>query len=291
MAQSKSSGNRSGNKSGGGTPSSAMRSDNASGGRPSTAAGRQSVASARQTKPNSNRTQLIIGAIAVAVIAIIVIVGLVLNKKQNASPVTDHPKSVSSTSTVKDGIITVTGPPTTTGVDTIDLYEDGICPACQAFEGQFGQQIMKAVDEGKLTVRYHFLNFLNAKSASKDYSTRAAAAFQCVASVPAAEAPKGLFLNFHTTMFTSGTQPAEDGNADLSNADIAALALKAGAPQSAATCITTGANITQAETTAKSSSAALAALAPNGAYGTPSATRNGQLLDLNNASWLTNVLA
>ena len=117
------------------------------------------------------------------------------------------------------------------GSVSIDLYEDGICPACQAFEGQFGQQIMKAVDDGKLTVRYHFLNFLDPKSASKDYSTRASAAFQCVGAVPAAEAPKGLFLNFHTTMFTSGTQPAEDGNADLSNADIATIALKTGAPR------------------------------------------------------------
>jgi protein-disulfide isomerase len=290
VAQAKSSGSKPGNDSRSGKPSNATGTGPGSAGR-STSGGRQSVAAARQTKPNSNRTQLIIGAVAVALIAIVVIVGLVLNKKQNASPVTDYPKSVSSTSTVKDGIITVTGPPSGTGVTNIDLYEDGLCPACQAFEGQFGQQIMKAVDQGKLTVRYHFLNFLNPKSASKDYSTRASAAFQCVGAVPAAQAPKGLFLNFHTTMFSSGTQPAEGGKTDLSNADIAAIAVKSGAPPAAATCITSGANIDQAKTTATASAATLAALAPNGAYGTPSATKDGQLLDLNDPAWLTNLLA
>jgi protein-disulfide isomerase len=261
-----------------------------SGGRPSTGS-RESVAAARQTTKSSNRTQLIIGIVAVSVMAIVVVTSLILNRKQTAAPVTDHPKSVSSTSTVSDGVITVTGGPAAGKAPvSIDLYEDGICPACQAFESQFGQQIMKAVDQGQLTVRYHFLNFLNDKSASKDYSTRAAAAFQCVGAVPAAEAPKGLFLNFHTTMFTSGTQPAEDGAADLSNADIAAIAIKAGAPPSAASCITSGQNIDQATKTAAAAAATLTALAPNGAYGTPSATKDGQLLALNDPHWLTNLL-
>jgi protein-disulfide isomerase len=288
VAQGKSPGNGPGNGSSTGKPVGPARSG---AGDRSSASSRQSIAAARQTKPNSNRTQLIIGAVAVSLIIIVIVVGLVLNKKQNASPVTDHPKSISSVSTVKDGIVTVAGVTPAAGSVSIDLYEDGICPACQAFEGQFGQQIMKAVDEGKLTVHYHFLNFLDPKSASKDYSTRASAAFQCVGAVPTAEAPKGLFLNFHTTMFTSGTQPAEDGNADLSNADIATIALKTGAPESAATCITSGQNIAQAKTTAAAGAATLTALAPNGAYGTPSATKDGKLLDLNDPAWLTNLLA
>ena len=286
MAQGKTSGPKSAKE-----PAGKPQNVGRSAGRPA-GGGRESVAAARQTTKSSNRTQMIIGIIAVSLIAIVVVVGLVLNKKQNASPVTDHPKSLSSTSTVADGVITVAGPASVAGKApvSIDLYEDGICPACQAFESQFGQQIMKAVDEGQLTVRYHFLDFLNNKSASKDYSTRAAAAFQCVGAVPAAEAPKGLFLNFHTTMFTSGTQPAEDGSADLSNADIAAIATKAGAPPSAATCITSGQNISQAMKTAAAAAATLKALAPNGAWGTPSVAKDGQLLAPNDPHWLTNLL-
>ena len=250
---------------------------------------RQSVAAARQTSASSNRIQLWIGIVACVLIAAVVIVGLVLNKVQNASPVTDHPTSTSSTASVTDGIITVTGPGSP--AQSIDLYEDGICPACQAFEGQYGQQVMKAVDDGKLIVRYHFMNFLNQESASKDYSTRAAAAFECIAAIPAAEQPKGLFLNFHTRMFTSGTQPAENGSADLSNADIASIATKMGAPASAAACITAGTNIDQAKKTADTAKVTLQAATPSGQeIATPGVVKNGALLNLNSTSWLTNIL-
>jgi protein-disulfide isomerase len=237
--------------------------------------------------PSANRTQMIIGGIAIGLIAVIVVVGLVLNKKQNAAPVTDHPVSTNSTASLADGVITVTGG---TPAVTIDLYEDGICPNCKDFEGQYGQQVMKGVDEGKLAVRYHFLNFLNANSASKTYSTRLAAAMQCVASVPADQAPKGLFLNFHSTMFSGGVQPAEQAATDLSNQQIADLAVKAGAPASAATCISTGANVTAAETAAKTAAAQLTALVPNGNYFTPSATQGTTLLDLNSTDWLTKLI-
>ncbi len=250
---------------------------------------RQSIAAARQTNARSNRTQLWIGAVAVTLIAIVVVVGLVLNRKANASPVTDHPKSTSSTASVSDGIITVTGGTPTL---TIDVYEDGICPACQALEAQYGQQIMKAVDEGKLTVRYHFMNFLDKESASQDYSTRVAAAFECVAAVPAAAAPKGLFLNFHTRMFTSGTQPAEGGSADLSNADIAKIAVEMGAPATASACITAGTNIKQAQATADAAKVSLQAATPSGQeIATPGVVHNGALLALNSTDWLTNLLS
>lgn len=253
----------------------------------STAAGRQSVAAARLTTPSSNRTQLRIGVVAVALIAIVLVVGLVLNKKQGAAPVTDHPLSTSSTASVTDGVVTVTAGKAKV---TIDLFEDGICSGCRQFEAQYGQQITKAVDEGKLTVRYHFLNFLNPQSASKDYSTRAAAALECVAAVPPAQAPKGLFLNFHTTMFAAGTQPAEGGSADLSNTDIAALAVKAGAPQSAVSCITSGATLARAKATAEAGAALLAKAVGSDAWGTPAVMKDGVLLNIDSTDWLTTVL-
>jgi protein-disulfide isomerase len=221
------------------------------------------------------------------VIAVVLAVGLILNKVNGAAPVTDHPKSTNSTASVSDGVITVTGG---TPKVTVDLFEDGICPACRDFEAQYGQQIMKAVDEGKLTVRYHFLNFLNPNSPSKDYSTRAAAAFECVAAVPAAAAPEGLFMNFHTTMFSAGTQPAEGGTTDLSNQQIAEIAVKAGAPASAATCITSGVNIPQAKTTAAASQAILHKAVNGDGWGTPTGMKDGALLSLNDTSWLSNLL-
>ncbi|SDO17610.1 Protein-disulfide isomerase [Nakamurella panacisegetis] len=250
---------------------------------------RQSVAAARQTNAASNRVQLRIGIVAVVLIAAVVVIGLVMNKQQNAAPVTDHPTSTASTATVDAGIVTVTGP----GAPklTLDFYEDGICPACQDFEGQYGQQVMKAVDEGKLTVRYHFMNFLDAESASKTYSTRVAAAFECVAAIPAAEQPKGLFLNFHTRMFTSGTKPAENGSADLSNSDIAAIATKLGAPASASSCISSGANVDQAKKTADQAKVTLQAATPSGQeIATPAVVKDGAVLNLNSTKWLTDLL-
>ena len=249
--------------------------------------GRQSVASVRQVPPGSNRTQLIIGSIAVALIAIVVVVGLVLNKVQNASPVTDHPRSTNSTASISDGVVTVTGGSPSV---TIDLYEDGICPVCQAFESQYGQQMMKAVDDGKLSIRYHFLDFLNANSPSKDYSTRVAAAFACVAAVPAAQAPKGLFLNFHTTMFSNGIQPAERSTADLDNAHLADLAVKAGAPASAGSCIWSGTNVGAARTAATAGEAMLTQVIGSG-WGTPTVLQNDRPVGINSKDWLTSLLS
>ncbi len=281
--------------------------------------GRQSVASARRAKPGSNRTQLIIGAVALVVMVALVVLGLVLNKKATAAPVTDHPISTESTSSVGDGVITVSnGNPK----QTIDLFEDGLCPACQLFEQQYGQQINKAVDEGKLTVRFHFLNFLDARSASKDYSTRAAAAMQCVAQAggtgtttatsgsatsgavssgavssgavssggAARSGGKGLFLAFHSAMYAADTQPKEGGSSDLSNAQLAALASKVGAPASAAACITSGSGIAQAKSAAQVATDTLIKANGNGGYGTPSGMKDGALLNINETSWLTNLL-
>jgi protein-disulfide isomerase len=236
---------------------------------------------------SANRTQMIIGGIAVGLIAVIVVVGLVLNRQQNSSPVTDHPVSTNSTASVDNGVVTVTGG---NPAITIDMYEDGICPACRDFEGQYGQQMMKAVDEGKLAIRYHFLDFLNPNSASKDYSSRAAAAFACVAAVPADQAPKGLFLNFHTTMFSSAVQPAESSGKDLSNAEIAAVAAKAGAPASATSCITAGAGVAAAQATAKAGVAELDQ-AIGAAWGTPAVLRDGKPVGINSTDWLTDILA
>ena len=168
----------------------------------SSAKGRQSVAAARRTKPGSNRTQLIIGGIAVVLIAAVVIVGLVLNKKNNFIPEDNYGYSTKSTATVSsDGVITLANG---SGV-TIETYEDALCPICAEFEKQFGQQMAKAVDEGRLTIQLHMLTFLDPSSASKDYSTRAYAALLAVAHE--AGSTPGLAMKFHSMLYEKGTQP------------------------------------------------------------------------------------
>ena len=98
---------------------------------------------------------------------------------------------------------------------TLDIYEDALCPICAEFERQYGQQINQAIDNGTLAVNYHMLNFLNKSSFSGDYSSRAAAALLCVAQQSGAQ--PGVYLAFHSALFSSDHQPEEGGSSDLTN--------------------------------------------------------------------------
>ena len=72
------------------------------------------------------------------------------------------------------------------------------------------------------------LNFLNPRSFSGDYSTRAAAALLCVAQEGGTQ--PGLYLAYHSALFATDNQPAESGTADLTNEQLAELATSIGAP-------------------------------------------------------------
>lgn len=253
-------------------------------GRPASKKGRQSVAAARRANSGSDRTQLRLIVAAVVVMAAIVIIGIVVYEKKTKVQADNYGASTNSVSTVSNGVVNVTSggtPPV-----TIDIYQDAMCPICQDFEHQFGQQIAQAVDQGKLGVHYHALTFLNSSSFSKDYSTRAAAAMLCVAEDKSA--PKGLFLKYLTHLYADNTKPAENGSSDLSNQQLADLAKGDGASAAATTCVSTGANVAPAEAGDKSGEADLAKLP--GGVGTPRVIKDGQLVDTDNINWLTNLL-
>ena len=108
---------------------------------------------------------------------------------------------------------------------TVDIFEDPLCPYCAQLEQTFGQELAQAMDEGRIAVRSHMLDFLNAASASGDYSTRAIAATQCVADTGDGIA----YSKFHSVLFSPEQQPAEKGSSDHTNAELAALAKDAGA--------------------------------------------------------------
>ncbi len=246
---------------------------------------RQSVAAARQSSAGRNRTQLIIGGIAITVIVAIIVIGLVLNKKESAVQGEGYGGSTQSVATAQNGVVTVSKSGSTPAV-TIDLYEDALCPICAEFERQFGQQINQAVDEGKLAVNVHMLNFLNQQSFSKDYSTRAAAALLCVAEQDGST--PGAYLAFHSALFATGTQPEEGGASDLTNQQLADLATKSGAP-AAAECITSGKNI-DAAVAADTASREKLKQATGGQVATPTVVHNGAPVQLT-VDWLNKLLA
>jgi len=248
---------------------------------------RKSVAQARTSNSN-NRTQLIIGVVAVVVIAAIIVIGIVMNQKETAVQAAGYGASTKSVVTESNGVVTVSNPTVTgTTPKVIDLYEDPLCPICAEFEAQFGQQINQAVDEGKLTVNVHMLTFLDPRSFSQNYSTRAAAALLCVAQEDGSQS--GVYLGYHSALFASGTQPTEGGSSDLTDQQLADLATSKGASAAAAQCITSGQNVAAATAADKSSSVTLST-ATGGQIATPTVVQNGVPVKIS-ADWLTTLLA
>src|SRR5699024_1383901 len=112
------------------------------------------------------------------------------------------------------------------------------CPVCAQFESAFGEDIGQAIDDGELTVRYRMVAFLDSRSASGDYSSRAFAALLALAD--AAGDQPGLVLAFHRALFDPAVQPQERGSDDLSDGQLADLAGGLGAPADAVTAIADG---------------------------------------------------
>jgi protein-disulfide isomerase len=255
---------------------------------------RQSVAQARSSKSNA-RTQLIIGGIAIVLITAVIVLGIVLNRKETAVQSEGYGSSTHSVATAGGGgVVTVSAAPPPTGSTgstgstpvAIDVYEDALCPVCAEFERQFGQQINQAVDQGTLKVNYHMLNFLNPNSFSKDYSTRAAAALLCVAQQGGSR--PGLYLDYHAALFSPDHQPTEGGTSDLTNQQLADLATAQGAPAAAAQCISSGQNVAAAAASAKSSTATLSGIT-GGRVATPTVVKDGATVDLT-VDWLSKML-
>ena len=59
------------------------------------------------------------------------------------------------------------------------LYIDFICPVCKNFETQYNETLTKPPNEGKISVEYRPLGFLDTRSTT-NYSSRAANAAACV---------------------------------------------------------------------------------------------------------------
>lgn len=234
-------------------------------------------------QPTSSKATYIIGGLAIVVIAALVVVG-VLVTRDSEKPRNEGYGAVQNSAvqvTMEDAGVVRLGLPDVT--NTIDVFEDPMCPYCAQLEQKHGQEVAQAVDEGKFAVRYHILNFLNRLSASGDYSTRAVAASQCVAQSGNAVA----YSTFHGELFSPDNQPAENGKSDLSNADLAKIAKDAGADDKAVDCISSGERTQQAAADAETGRAALAA---SGATGTPAVVHNGQVIDaLGNPDWVSQV--
>ncbi|ACL38865.1 DSBA oxidoreductase [Pseudarthrobacter chlorophenolicus A6] len=199
------------------------------------------------------RNKLLIGwGIVAAVVAILVVVGLVVTTsiKQN-TPIADQ-GPVPANGNANGGVTLVanTGVKSTEAA-TVDMakvpakpdaqpnpvvapgaeaeagqpvkvvaYIDFICPVCKRFEDTYNEALTGLRNEGKISLEYRPLGFLDRQS-STNYSSRAANAAACVAD----KAPEK-YAEYVDLLFAN--QPAE-GGAGLSDDKLKSLASDIGA--------------------------------------------------------------
>jgi serine/threonine-protein kinase len=166
---------------------------------------------------------------------------------------------------------------------TIDIFNEPICPPCGSFIRSNVGDIDTAVNNKKLAVRYHLLNFLDDKSHSKDYSTRAVAATYCVA---AQNDPK-LYTGFYTGLFASNFQPAENAAEDRTDGELAQLAKTVGVDPSVINCIKARDDVATAKANAEAGDATLSGL---NATGTPFVWDGSKAVNYQDPTWLTRLI-
>ncbi len=205
-----------------------------------------------QSKPNW--FAIVISAIVVVVLVVLGVVVVWLNNQAtSAGPAPESEIVNSETGAISFG----------EGEDTVATYIDFMCPACNAFEQSYGEQLRTAAEEDRITLEIHPIAILDHLSQGTDYSSRAAGAMYCVAE----EAPETA-LDYMQTLFAN--QPAE-GSSGLTDEQLAQHAGEVGA-DAAADCITEGTYKKYGVAQAKA----------HEIRGTPTVDLNGERLDMQN---------
>ncbi|HUQ54716.1 DsbA family protein [Lentzea sp.] len=245
----------------------------------------RAVSQARGTSGGSDRTKVIAGIAVVAVLAIAVIGYVVFQSKSSSTSTSDAiplapADHTISAPAVRDGSTVVVGEDTATV--TVDVYEDFLCPICGTFEKTYGTDIKKAVEDGKVKIRYNILPMLNRLSSPEGYSTESANAALCVAD-------DGKFNAFHAALFAK--QP-EEGEAGYTQDQLIKLGKEVGVTSAGfETCVRNQTYRSQLdELMSKTSNDPTLRDAETGRFrGTPSVASGGKLVDLDNKNWLSDL--
>ncbi|MGJ3192758.1 disulfide bond formation protein DsbA [Paenarthrobacter nitroguajacolicus] len=199
------------------------------------------------------RNKLLVGwGIVVAIVVIIAVVAfVVVGNVQNNAPIADQGPTpangnvhggvtlLANTEVVKSepatvNVADVPAPPATKPATVtvpggeaeagkpvkVIAYIDFICPVCKRFETTYGESLTNLRNEGKISLEYRPLGFLDQQS-STNYSSRAANAAACVVN----SSPEK-YAEFFNLLFER--QPAE-GGAGISDKDLKAMATEIGA--------------------------------------------------------------
>jgi protein-disulfide isomerase len=167
------------------------------------------VIARQQARERAHRRAWIAAGIAVALLVVAGFAGWYAYQSQRPDrPATAAPPPAGADAS---GVRVGSGPV------VVDVYLDFMCPHCREFEDEAADTLGRLVTDGKATVVYHPLAFLDSAS-STDYSTRSAAAAGCAAD-------SGRFVDYVAALYAQ--QPAE-GTAGLSQAQLINLGAVAG---------------------------------------------------------------
>lgn len=93
----------------------------------------------------------------------------------------------------------------------VEMYEDFQCPACQALEQAYGQQLQALVASGDITIKFHPFSFLDDRGASpNEYSKRSTNAAICVYE----EYDAAAYKTFHDYLYANQPQEGTPGPED-----------------------------------------------------------------------------
>ncbi|WP_166805613.1 thioredoxin domain-containing protein [Cryobacterium ruanii] len=174
---------------------------------------------------------LIIGYVATAVFAILVVFAIIFASAIAAFVVATDSSAAPGTATASSAPEPSAPLPTGklgaanfdagylefgTGAVIVDEYLDPMCPFCAQFEEANGELLLAGVESGVITLRVHSLTFLDRLSQGTDYSSRASAALTCQAALN-----PDLALEYVGILFAN--QPPEQTRG-LTDAELVALA-------------------------------------------------------------------
>ncbi|WP_410658992.1 DsbA family protein [Amycolatopsis sp. lyj-112] len=245
----------------------------------------RSVSQARGTAGGDNTKKIVAISVAVAVLAALVIGGVIWttsSKDSTEGKVIQAQSTATAPGVVekRDGAVVVVGKPD--AAKTVDIYADFLCPVCKQFEESFKGQIHEQVNNGTLQVRYHMLPMLNQRSDPPGYSMDSANA-----SLAAADA--GKFMAFHDALFKD--QP-EEGGRGFDKGQLIKLGADVGITDPAfAMAINTGVHEQEIAAAYEkiSTDPALEQDFGNGkGFGTPTVTANGQIVKIEDG-WVQKV--
>ncbi len=157
----------------------------------------QEERAAEEAKSRRNK-KLAVGGTVLAVIAVAAVVGVVV---QNNRSKPDTPVAAPAGTIGDKNLVIPVG--SADAPSTLTVYEDPRCPACGAFEREFGPTVDQLEDQGKIFVNYHIVSFIDRSLGGKG-SRSGANALACAQDA-------GHFRDFHDVLYRN--QPDETSDA------------------------------------------------------------------------------